>query len=135
MRDAEGLTLNEKTILRPKDANTSAVYEELIHSTQFRKEITTSLNVKESLRFRVITSGYLPVAEHWYIDGMLEAGEICPSCTGTVNIENRKINITISTVALVSAKKPEKNRLTLSIQNPNVPIEKLNNVMIIGTSQ
>jgi hypothetical protein len=47
MRGAEGLTLNEKTILLPKDANTSAVYEELIHSTQFRKGMPTSSNVTE----------------------------------------------------------------------------------------
>lgn len=93
-----------------------------------------NLPKKESFQFRVITGGYLPVAKHWYIDGMLEEGEICPPCTGTVNIEKRKINITILTVALVSAKKPEKNRFTLSIENPNIPIEKLNNALIIGSS-
>jgi hypothetical protein len=93
------------------------------------------LQNKESFNFRVITGGYLPVAKHWYLDGMLEAGEICPPCTGTANIENEVINISILSIALVSAKKPEKNRFTLSIEDPNIALKKLNDALIIGADQ
>lgn len=36
MRGAEGLTLNADTILLPPNPNTSSVFEEFIHSAQFR---------------------------------------------------------------------------------------------------
>ncbi len=93
------------------------------------------LKNNETFHFRVITSGYLPVAKHWYLDGMLEAGEIVPPCTGVAEIENRVIDISILSIALVSAKKPEKNRFTLSIENPSMPIELLNGARIIGSAQ
>lgn len=47
MRGAEGLTLNDKTILLPENPSASAVYEELIHATQFRKGVANTSNVTQ----------------------------------------------------------------------------------------
>lgn len=53
LRQAGGLTLNEKTILLPAAPTRTAVYEELVHAKQFSNGMTIEAGMGGVLRFEV----------------------------------------------------------------------------------
>ena len=50
-RGASGLTLNQETILLPANPTRTAVFEELVHAEQFRREVTIEAGRGGVLRF------------------------------------------------------------------------------------
>jgi hypothetical protein len=52
-RGASGLTLNQETILLPANPTKTAVYEELVHTEQFRRGVTIEAGGGGVLRFEI----------------------------------------------------------------------------------
>jgi len=85
-----------------------------------------------SFRFTIDNVGYLKTAKIWFIEGFLERGVIKEGSIGHFTESNNQVKIVkVKSVALVNTKKVENGRLTLSIEEPNFPLESFQKGMII----
>lgn len=81
--------------------------------------------------FQINNAGHLSSARTWFLDGTLEGGVIRPGSTGIVAAQPER-RIAVKSVALVNSKDAESNRLTLSINEPDFPIQELIGQRIVG---
>ena len=90
------------------------------------------MSTKASFRFKIASTAFLPKAKAYCLDGYLEEGEIHTPATGVVDVDGEDVVIDIESIALVSEKMPAKNRFTLAIKEPSVPLDSLKGCYLVG---